>query len=214
MKRFFLVCCLSLLGAFSLFGEIRADIGADFLIFLSSSSRQDGGVALDGDILPLPEIALYGQFNFGSLHTGVGLRGFSYLFSTALWPALYGEYDLGPVTFHAQLGGGVYMGLDLWGGDPFFQEENTDDFYKDRPVEKENDFIFIVKANPTIIPEVSVWYRFGKFFRVGMGWVTIFLLNPEDHKIFGVTPHCYIAMKMVFPSAAARKNRGGTQRFF
>ncbi|MDR2246015.1 MAG: hypothetical protein LBE17_04970 [Treponema sp.] len=210
MKKFFLLCCLSLAGVFPLLAEIRFDLGMDMLFVQATERRRDDATLLDGSFFPIPEVGLYGQFNFGNIHAGLGLRGFSYLFYSALWPALYGEYDLGPVTFHAQLGGGLFAVINLLGGNP----EVLEDYEQDSTVEIDSASSFMVKANPSIVPEISVWYRFGKFCRVGAGWVTLFVLNPAAGKMFDINPQFYVALKMIFPSAASRKRPDGSQRLF
>jgi hypothetical protein len=203
MKRLVLALCLSLWGTLSLFAEFRIDTGLDLLLIQAPERNRDDSVLLNGFFLPLPEFGLYGQFNFGDFHAGAGLRGFSYIFYSALWPVVYGEYDLGQFTFHAQIGGGLHGTLDLLGGmDAVSGVEST------------NSSNAVLRLSSTIIPEVSVWYRFGKFFRVGAGWITLFMLNPADRRMFDVSPQFYMSLKMSFPSAAARRNPDGTQRIF
>jgi hypothetical protein len=195
MKRFFLVCCFSLLGVFSLFAELRIDTGLGLLFLQKQERNTSERVLLDGFFFPLPEAGFYGQFNFGNFHLGAGMRGFSYIFYTNFWSTVYGEYDLARFTIHAELGGGLFGIIDTL-------TEINDSPY------------FMIKLNPTIIPEISVWYRFGKFFKIGAGWITMYLLDAGDSKIIDVNPQFYLGFKMTFPSAGARKRPDGSQRIF
>ncbi|MDR0387799.1 MAG: hypothetical protein LBH57_07145 [Treponema sp.] len=208
MKRFFLVCCLGIFGVFSLFAEFRIDVGLDLLFLQKPDTDADKTVLLDGFFFPVPELGLYGQLNLGNFHIGTGIRGFSYIFYNAFWPTVYGEFDLGPVTFHAQIGGGAYGIINLLGKEPATLQDTSES------QDVSNVPYSMLKLNPTIIPEISAWFRFGKFFKAGAGWIAMILLNQEDSKIFNIDPRFYIAVKMTFPSAASRKNPDGTQRIF
>jgi hypothetical protein len=209
MKRLFWVFFFGLFGVFSLCAEFRIDTGLGLLCYDIPDDRKRDGALVDGHFFPLPELGFYGQFNFGNFHAGTGLRGFSYILYSVFWPAVYGEYDLSRVTFHVQIGGGLYGVISLLGLDSAFFGD-----YRGDLAAESNVVNFTAMANPTIIPEISIWYRFGKFFKVGGGWVSIILLDSSAKKIIDLTPLFYVGLKMTFPSAASRKRPDGTQRLF
>jgi hypothetical protein len=190
----------------SVSAEFRWDIGADLIFVETSSKETDASTLFVGSFLPLPEFGFYAQFNIGNFHVGPGLHGFSYVVYTGFWPTVYAEYDLMRFTFHAQLGGLLYGILDFVGVDSYYDERGD---YVESSVPGMK-----IQVNKTLIPEISVWYRFGKFFRIGGGWVSIFALSASEKKIFDVKPQCYIGIKMSFPSAAKRMNFDGTQKVF
>jgi hypothetical protein len=199
-------------GSFSLFAEFRIDTGLGLLFLQRPEKTRDEKVLLDGIFFPLPEAGFYGQFNFGNFHLGTGMRGFSYIAYTNFWPTLYGEYDLARFTIHAEIGGGMFGIIDLLQEDSYSMSGTQ--YSESSGMETSDAPYFMVKLNPTIIPEISVWFRFGKFFKVGVGWITMFLLNPAESKIININPQFYLGYKMTFPSAAARKKPDGTQRIF
>jgi hypothetical protein len=213
MKRIFGVLLFCLAGTLPLSAEFRIETGMDLLFAQNPGPNRDTTVLLDGAFVPLPEVGLYGQFNFEDLHLGAGLRGFSFfLLYTVLWPSLYGEYDLGNISFQAQLGGGLFAVLDLLGGGGIVVEDPA--YPAETAPESAEASTFTLRAHPTVIPEISIWFRFGRFSRIGGGWVTQFILLPDQGKIFTINPQFYVAYKMSFPSAKARSNPDGTQRLF
>ncbi|MDR2534706.1 MAG: hypothetical protein LBD29_01575 [Treponema sp.] len=205
MKRILMILgvCAGISG--SLWAEIRFDLGLDLLFNQSSRNIEDDQVLLNGNFAFVPELGLYAQFNIGPVHTGLGLRGFSYLIAyTSLWPSVYIEVNVSKVTFHAGVGGYVYGILDLFGGGVEIAGGGEVRTYSAAQV----------RLNKTLIPEVSVWFRFGRFSRIGGGWVTIISLEEGGQNLFGLDPRFYTALKWSFPSEGRRLNTEGKQRFF
>ncbi|MDR0644458.1 MAG: hypothetical protein LBG05_06045 [Treponema sp.] len=111
---------------------------------IESDEIAQGYAGAGGPILPIGDIGLFGQFNFGKWRIGVGIRDISVLFIfNILYPLAYIEADAGPVTFNFQVGGGVIGAMSLFAS-----------FYL---------------AGPYILPEASVWLRFSNKFRLGGG---------------------------------------------
>jgi hypothetical protein len=196
MKRLLCVLFLGLAAGTALFAEIRADLGMDLLFQKTDNGLKSDSIEMNSVFIP--EVGVYGEFNFGQFHTGVGLRGFSYFlltFATAFWPSVYAEYDWGKVIFHAQIGGGFFA---LLGDQAYFRQDDYD--------ESAASSNFQLRMSEMIIPELSIWFPFFKFFRVGGGWVQVFTLNPDRVNFFNVDPRFYIAFKAVFPSTDGRRN--------
>jgi hypothetical protein len=195
MKRILCVLFCGLATGAVLFAEMRIDLGTDLLF--QETGNNLNSEAIEMNAILVPEVAFYGQFNFGQFHTGLGLRGFSYfLITSALWPSVYAEYHLGKVVFHAQLGGGFFAVL---GDQTYFRQ----DYYTE---EGGSSPSFQLRMSEMIIPELSIWFRFLRFFRIGGGWTQMFMLNPNKVNFFDIDPRFYIALKAVFPSPDGRRN--------
>ncbi|MDR0568850.1 MAG: hypothetical protein LBG87_06555 [Spirochaetaceae bacterium] len=189
--------------------EIRFDLGLDFLFSQSSLPREDD-VLFNGDFIAVPELGLYAQCNVGVLHFGGGIRGFSYMVAySGFWPSVYLEVNIAKLTIHAGAGGFIYGTLDLIGAGMVsdYDEECGTAGVADSSAAK-------IALNKSIIPEVSLWFRLGKFFRLGGGGVMIFSFEEDGKNLFGLDPRFYLGVKMSFPSERRRMKPDGTQRFF
>ncbi|HOX17510.1 MAG TPA: hypothetical protein PKW82_03565 [Spirochaetales bacterium] len=101
-------------------------------------------------IIPLPEAGLYYQCGAGPVRLGAGVRVFTFILISAFYPNAFAEIDFGPVTLMGQMGGGFFGVFGL-------VSEST--------------------TGKVFFPELSLWYRFGEAFRLGVGAIGIFL--PE-----------------------------------
>ncbi|AEJ18815.1 hypothetical protein [Gracilinema caldarium] len=156
MKRSVVVVVMLMLGI-PLFSQVRFDMGIDVPLGLGALS--DNEVFTDSEvndffkehILPFPELGLYYQFGDGSLRGGLGVRAFTFILVTVYWPNAFIEADLGNFTTAFQVGGG-FFGI--------FGIVNDSD------------------TGNVFIPDISLWYRFGKAFRLGGG--VIGMMMPES----------------------------------
>jgi len=157
MKRIGVVLVLMLLLGIPLFSQVRLDMGIDVPLGLGALS--DNEVFTDSDvndflkehILPFPELGLYYQFDGGALRGGLGLRAFTFILVTVYWPNAFIEADIGNFTTALNVGGGFFGIFGL------VNESDTGNVF---------------------IPDISLWYRFGKAFRLGGG--VIGLMLPES----------------------------------
>jgi len=156
MKRIVLLVALVLVLAIPAFAGIRLDLGLDVPFVAGFISGGDVGSSDVGSTLqhpfPFPEASLYYQFDLGPIHLAPGLRFFTFILESVLWPNLLAEMQLGPVFIDAQLGGLLFVMFGLL-----------------------ND----VEAGKVLIPDLSVWLGLGKkkMFRLGVG--AMGLLLPE-----------------------------------
>jgi len=142
----------------SLFADIgfggRIDGGIDLLVFPGSASSTDDDQLSEMPIIPLLDLGFYGQFNFGMLSLGAGIRGASLIVVNLFWPSVYAELNLWRFTMNARIGGGaLYL------------------------------FPIVLYAGPYFIPELSLWYTIFTFkntnkLQVGIGALT--LLSPQN----------------------------------
>jgi hypothetical protein len=158
MKRAVLLVVLALVLAYPAFSEIRLDLGVDVPLvagFISGgdvATSSEIGTFLTEHIFPFPEASIYYQFHVGPFRLAPGLRFFTIILESVLWPNLIAELELGPVFIEAQLGGLVFAYFGLVSG---------------------------VEAGQVLIPDLSVWVGLGKkkIFRLGGGVMGLML--PE-----------------------------------
>ena len=158
MKRFVVFVGIFVFLSMSLFAQVRLDMGID----IPRGAGAVSGNELLSDpevnkvftdyIFPLPELGLYYQFGGTTLRAGAGLRLFTLIVVSIYWPNAFIEADLGPITVAAQVGGGLF-GLYALGQSRF-------------------------ESGKVLIPDLSLWYRFGNSFRLGGGAIGILL--PES----------------------------------
>lgn len=166
MKRIVLLALIIALVTGMAFGQLRIDVGIALPIgigaVLEGSSLELNstvGDFLSNTFLPLPEAALHYQFNLGMVKLGAGVRGFTFILETILWPNAFVEVDLGQFVAVAQLGGCAFALLGL-----------------------ASDF----RTGRVFFPDLSAWFKLGQKqnIRLGAGIVGIYL--PEQSSTFPV----------------------------
>ncbi|WP_304244223.1 hypothetical protein [Gracilinema caldarium] len=158
MKRCYALLGVLLVFSMPLFAQVRLDMGIEIPRGVGAISGNE--VLSDPEvnqvfneyILPVPELGLYYQFGGNALRAGVGLRMYTFILASIFWPNAFIEADVGPLTLQAQLGGGLF-GLYALGKTEF-------------------------NSGKVLLPDLSLWYRWGKSFRLGGG--AIGLLFPES----------------------------------
>lgn len=158
MKRIILVVAFVAILASPVFSQLRLDVGVDVPMNIYAVgggeilSSSDVGSFLKEHILPFPEASLYYQFNVGPVSLAPGVRVFSFILESVLWPNLMAELQLGPVFLQAQLGGLLFL---------FFGLENNAEF------------------GEVFFPDLSAWVGLGeeRRFRLGGGLLGMYL--PE-----------------------------------
>ncbi|MDR2575299.1 MAG: hypothetical protein LBC52_02530 [Treponema sp.] len=165
----------------SLFADIglgsRFDVGLDLFAIPTSEYTENDEVSIF-PIIPLIDAGLYGQYTFGMLNMGIGLRAFSLIVLNVFSPSIYAELNLWRLTLNAQITGGALYVFPLY-----------------------------LIAGPYFIPELSVWYTLNKSkssqMRLGVGALTLMstqAINEEVIRDVSNNLIFYIAFKAVFPS--------------
>ncbi len=163
MKRIVLLAVFIAVLALPAFSQFRIDLGVDVPLTVGTISgsgvttSSEIGSFLRDHILPFPEASLYYQFEVGPLKLAPGVRVFTFILESVLWPNLMAELALDPVFIQAQLGGLIFAVFGLV-----------------------NDIQF----GEVLLPDVSVWIGLGKErrFRLGAGVLGMMLpeLSTED----------------------------------
>jgi hypothetical protein len=105
-------------------------------------------------------MAVY-QFPVGPVNAGIGVKGYSLLIESVIWPVIYAELDLSPFVINANVGG---LGF-LWFG----------------IIPDINGF----GTSSVIIPDFHIAYKFGKTFRLGIGAMALTGIDGLE----GITPY-------------------------
>jgi len=158
MKRIILVVALIAILAFPAFSQVRLDLGISVPMTIGVIGGGDFDTSNEaGDFLrshwfPFPEAALSYQFSLGPLNLAPGVRAFTFILESVIWPNLLVELAFDPVFVQAQVGGLLFA---------FFGLYNDADFGK------------------VFFPDLSVWVGLGKErrFRLGVGAIGLYL--PE-----------------------------------
>lgn len=154
MKRFMFctAAILVLCGSLAM-GEGRADIGFDVPFGLggigaNSSFSSEASTFFREHILPFPEASVYYTPSLGPVTFGLGMRAYTFILESIVWPNAFAEVSLGPVVFQGQVGGGAFLLFGLY-----------------------NSF----KTGANFFPDLSAWLKLGKTFRIGGGVMGMFL---------------------------------------
>ena len=137
----------------------RIDVGLDLFAVPASATTEEDGMSIM-PLIPLIDAGIFGQFNFGLVNLGAGLRGVSIVVINAFWPSLYAELNLWRFTLNAQIGGGLFYVFPIF-----------------------------LMAGPYFIPELSLWYTVKSFnngnnLRLGIGCITAISPQSLDGEMF------------------------------
>jgi hypothetical protein len=169
MKRIVLLVAFIAVLAVPAFSQFRIDLGFDVPLTLGVmgngeiETSSEVGEFLRDHILPFPEASFYYQFEIGPLRLAPGLRVFTFILESVLWPNLMAELAFDPVFIQAQLGGLIFAVFGLY-----------------------NDIQF----GEVLLPDLSVWIGLGKErrFRIGGGVIGLMLPDLTTEGI-GIAPY-------------------------
>jgi len=174
VKKLIIIIALAGLAGSLAFGQIRIDAGIAVPIgvgaVLDGTSLEMNDVVgnfLSRTFLPLPELGLHYQFDFGQLKFGLGARAITLIIETMIWPNAFIEYNFGSLVAEAQLGGGAFLLLGLI-----------------------SDF----QAGHVFFPDLSMWMKVGASQRVRFGAGITGIYLPEQSSSFPVV--VYLAGKI------------------
>ena len=143
----------------SAFAQVRLDMGflVPYKLGAVIGAVDDSGDSTNEDIDVLsnfvflvPELGVSYQFDAGPLKMGLGLRGYSLILETLLWPYAYAEMEVSRFVFNANVGGLGFLFFGLWNS---------------------------VETGDIVIPDISVSFKLGETFRIGVG--SMFFLSSS-----------------------------------
>ncbi|HUX14091.1 MAG TPA: hypothetical protein VMW87_13765 [Spirochaetia bacterium] len=150
MKRLTLsVVVLLVASSIPAFAEWRADFGVDVPVNLGAAVTDLAGntTTANVDVLSnfvflVPEGSLLYQVPVGPANFGFGIRAFTLVLETLVFPNLLAELNVGPVALDLNLGGTTFL---------FFGVYNH------------------LSVTSVFIPDLSAYFKLGKVFRLGLG---------------------------------------------
>ena len=174
MKRIVLLVAFIAVLTVPAFSQFRIDLGVDVPLTVGAISgsgvttSSEVGEFLRDHILPFPEASFYYQFEFGPLRLAPGVRVFTFILESVLWPNLMAELAFDPVFIQAQLGGLIFV---------LFGLANNIEF------------------GEVLLPDLSIWLGLGKErrFRLGGGVLGMLLPDLSDEGML-IVP--YVGMKV------------------
>ncbi len=158
MKKSLVVLVILILLATPVFAQWRLDVGAIVprgagLSLGGETEAIIGGVDMAAwPFIPFPEAGLYYTGNLGPVSLGIGVRAFTLILETILWPNAFAEVNLGPLAIQAQLGGGLFAMVGVASS---------------------------TATGQVFMPDLSAWLKIGKKgnFRLGGGLIGLYM--PE-----------------------------------
>ena len=158
MKRIILVAAFVAVLVFPAFSQARIDIGVDVPMTIGVigngeiETSNEAGEFLKEHILPFPEASFYYQFRAGPITLAPGVRCFTFILESVLWPNIMAELELGPVFIQGQLGGLFFAVFGLYSN---------------------------VDYGAVLLPDLSVWVGLGKERRFRLGGGVLGMMLPE-----------------------------------
>ena len=158
MKRIILIVALIAILAFPAFSQVRLDVGVVVPMTIGVLGNGDfdtsneAGEFLRSHWLPFPEAGLYYQFSVGPLNLAPGVRVFTFILESVIWPNLMAELAFDPVFIQAQVGGLLFAVFGLY-----------------------ND----VDYGELFFPDLSIWIGLGEERRFRLGGGMLGLYWPE-----------------------------------
>jgi hypothetical protein len=158
MKRIIIVVALIAVLAFPAFSQVRLDVGVAVPMTIGVmgggefDTSNEAGEFLRSHWLPFPEAGLSYQFSVGPVNLAPGVRAFTFILESVIWPNLMLELAFEPLFIQAQVGGLLFA---------FFGLYNKADF------------------GGLFFPDVSIWVGLGEERRFRLGGGVIGLYWPE-----------------------------------
>jgi len=163
------------------FAQVRFDLGLVVPVQYGIASSDVTGdlseySAMMDYVIPFPELMLAYQFDVGPIKMGVGLRGYSLILETLLWPEIYAEVEFSRLVLNANVGGLALIYFGLVNG---------------------------ATSGGFVVPDVSLGFKLGKSFRVCLG---AFGLLGTDLNTNAMPYVAYVAGRFTFLMNEAEKD--------
>jgi hypothetical protein len=120
----------------------------------------------------IPEFDMYAQLNLGMFRMGIGVRMFTVILESVIFPDIYAELNIDPIVIRLGVSGGGIMLFGLVTYGPEF--------------------------GPVIAPDLQVSFKIAEIFRVGAGFTVIMDLAHPDIGVFA--PYLNAKLVIALPS--------------
>ena len=152
LLRFVVLSAILLIAAAGASAQSQWDIGLNIPYYAGIQTDSGDLGTFSEYLVLLPDVRWNYYFGSEAIHFGAGLRLWTLVLESALYPIISVESYLGDFVLNANFGGGAFL---------FFGLYNHVDF------------------GAVFLPEVSVAYRLGKKKRFSLGTGVLFLIAPE-----------------------------------
>jgi len=150
-KMIFLVLIITVFFVPSAFAQFRLDLSVDVPAYIgitASTDNEDINESInflkDVGTFVFPNGIVSYQIPIGPVKTGIGLKAYSLIIESVLWPVIYAEIDLSHIVINANIGG---LGYYWFGIIPNLGFETSS----------------------VIVPDLNIAVKLGKTFRLGIG---------------------------------------------
>ncbi len=145
MKKAIVLAALIAMLAVPAFAQWRVDIGAEipFLVGITDTSNDYSDFLSYMFLVPTGTIAY--NFGLGPLNLGVGGKLYTLIVESVIYPMAYAELDFDPMVINLSAGGFGFLFFGL---------------------------MTSFETGALMIPELSVQFKLGKSFRLGVGAMT------------------------------------------
>ncbi len=157
----FLACAVSASAQFRIDLDVNMPVGFGYSLSGGSSS-----FAWNQFFIPFPDARLGWQFGEGLLDGGIGARVFTFIIENILYPEVFLELNLDPITISAAVGGYGFLEFGLLSA--ALQEiglNNLSGFHN------------------ILIPDLNVAIKVTEWFRIGAG---VFMITPFGSDLGGI----------------------------
>lgn len=145
MKKAIVLAALAAMLAVPAFAQWHVDIGAEIPIRIGvTDTNEDYGDFINYLFL-VPSGTIAYNFGLGPLNLGVGGKLYTLIVESILYPVAYAELDFDPVVVNLTAGGFGFLFFGL---------------------------LTQFETGALLIPELSVQFKLGKSFRLGVGAMT------------------------------------------
>ena len=133
--------------------DIQVDIGLNVPVFTGVSFEDDNVGQYAEYAFVLPDIKASYLMEFGNLRVGAGLRAFTIIIETLVYPVVTAEYDISQLRLSANVGGGAFLLFGLYNA---FETLNV------------------------WVPDVSAVYRVNDWLGLGVGAIGAFVPGENE----------------------------------
>ncbi len=140
-------------AAFPAVADIQVDIGVNVPFLFGVEFADEDAQQWSEYAFVLPDAKVSYFMEFGNLKLGAGLRAFTIILESLVYPTVTAEYDISDVRLSASIGGGAFALIGLY-----------------------NDIF----TGNIWMPEVSAIYRVNEWFGLGVGATGFFIPGEEE----------------------------------
>ncbi|MGM0432189.1 MAG: hypothetical protein ACQEQU_05690 [Spirochaetota bacterium] len=161
-KKRVILLLIAVVFAFGAAGNVAAetqyDIGLNVPLYfgITASDTTEGGISdLSDYAFLVPDVKITYFFGDGNFKFGPGIRGFSFIVESLVYPTVNAQLEMDPITISAGVGGQLFAFFGLW-----------------------NQFV----SEPVYVADLSATYRMNDWLHLGAGATGLMLGDASTFK--------------------------------